>query len=159
MRLLEACENADAKLDGKKPPGDANFGSPGGMRGGPGGTIGRLIKRQKFQAYIKRQFNLSLGVRHAVAPTPQGSRAADSNASRIPPGLYTMLGYLVRQVRVKSCIVCFLFRHNVPMPRCMGDVGMTRCGDILDEPPSKNAVAAQIVVSNHTSKEVIGVTY
>ena len=45
------------------------------------------------------------------------------------------------------------------MPRCMGDVGMIRCGDILDEPPSKNAVAAQIVVSNQNSKEVIGVTY
>ena len=45
------------------------------------------------------------------------------------------------------------------MPRCMGDVGMTRCGDILDEPPSKNAVAAQIVVSSQNSKEVIGVTY
>ena len=58
MRLLEACENADAKVDGKKPPGDENFGSPGGMRGGPGGTIGRLIKRLKFQAYIKRHFNL-----------------------------------------------------------------------------------------------------
>ena len=69
----------------------------------------------------------------------------DLTASRMAPGLYTMLGYLVRQVRVKSYIVCFLFRHNVLMPRCMGDVGMTRCGDILDEPPSKNAVAAQIV--------------
>ena len=78
MRLLEACENADAKLDGKKPPGVENFGSPGGMRGGPGGTTGRLIKRLKFQAYIKRHFNLiklgdlSLGIRHAV-PRPQGS--------------------------------------------------------------------------------------
>ena len=45
------------------------------------------------------------------------------------------------------------------MPRCMGDVGMTRCGDILDEPPLKNAVAAQIVVPNQNSKEAIGVTY
>ena len=64
------------------------------------------------------------------------------NASRIPPGLYTMPGYLVRQVRVKSCIVCFLSRHNGPMPGCMGDVGMTRCGDILHEFLLKNAVAA-----------------
>ena len=78
MRLLEACENADAKVDGKKPPRYANLDWPGGMRGGPGGTIGRLIKRLKFQAYIKRHFNLiklgdlSLGVRHAV-PRPQGS--------------------------------------------------------------------------------------
>ena len=56
LRLLEACENADAKVDGKKPPGDENFGSPGGMRGAPGGTIGRLIKLQRFQAYINRAF-------------------------------------------------------------------------------------------------------
>ena len=64
------------------------------------------------------------------------------NASRIPPGLYTMPGYLVRQVRVKSCIVCFLSRHNGPMPKCMRDVGTTRCGDILHELLLKNAVAA-----------------
>ena len=36
---------------------------------------------------------------------------------------------------------------------------MTRCRDILDEFPLKNAVAAQIVVSNQNSKEVMGVTY
>ena len=82
-----------------------------------------------------------------------------SNASRIPPGLYTMPGYLDRQVSVKTCIVCYLSRHNVPMPVCIRDVGMTRCGDILDEPLSKNAVAAQIVVPNQNSKEVIAVTY
>jgi len=64
------------------------------------------------------------------------------NASRIPPGLYTMPGYFVRQVRVNTWIVCFLSRHNGPIPRCMGDVGMTRCRDILDEFPLKNAVAA-----------------
>ena len=45
------------------------------------------------------------------------------------------------------------------MPGCMGDVVMTRCGDILDEPLLKNAVAAQIAVPNQNSKEVIGVTY
>ena len=72
----------------------------------------------------------------------EGSRAADLNASRIPPGLYTMPGYFVRQVRVNTWIVCFLSRHNGPIPRCMGDVGMTRCRDILDEFPLKNAVAA-----------------
>ena len=70
-----------------------------------------------------------------------------------------MPGYLVRQVRVKTCIVCFLFRRTGPMPGCMGDVGMTRCGDILDEPLLRSAVAAQIVVPNQNSKEVIGVTY
>ena len=141
MRLLEACENADAKVDGKKPPGDENFGSPGGMRGGPGGTIGRLIKRQKFQAYIKRHLATCGWTSDTPCPDHRG-RAADLNASRIPPGLHTMPGYLVRQVRVKTCIVCFLSRHNGPMPGCMGDVGMTRCGDILDEFPLKNAVAA-----------------
>ena len=45
------------------------------------------------------------------------------------------------------------------MRGCMGDVGMTRCGDMLDEPPLKNAVAVKIVVPNQNSKEVIGVTY
>ena len=69
MRLLEACENADAKVDGKKPPGDENFGSPGGMRGGPGGTIGRLIKRQRFQACMKRAFSLNK-TRRPVAGCP-----------------------------------------------------------------------------------------
>ena len=78
LRLLEACENADAKLDGKKPPGDENFGSPGGMRGGPGGTIGRLIKRQKFQAYMKRQFRPVAGSLTRRGPdSAKGSRAAD----------------------------------------------------------------------------------
>ena len=70
-----------------------------------------------------------------------------------------MPGYLVRQVRVKTCIVCFLSRHTVLMPGCMGNVGTTRCGDILLEPLLKNAVAAQIVVPSQNSKEVIGVTY
>ena len=45
------------------------------------------------------------------------------------------------------------------MPGCMGDVGMTRCGDVLDGPVLKNAVAAQIAVPNQHCKEVIGVTY
>ena len=54
LRLLEANEKQMQNWMAKKPPGVANFGWPGGMRGGPGGTIGRLIKRQKFQAYIKR---------------------------------------------------------------------------------------------------------
>ena len=77
LRLLEACENEDAKLDGEEAKMYAIFGRPDGMRGAPGGTIGRLIKRQRFQAYINRHFNLirlgdsSLAVRHAVAPTPQ----------------------------------------------------------------------------------------
>ena len=143
LRLLEACENADAKVDGKKPPGDENFGSPGGMRGGPGGTIGRLIKRLKFQAYIKRHLATCGCESDTPCPDHRG-RAADSNASRIPPGLYTMPGYLVCQVRVEACIVCFLSRHHVQMRGCMGDVGMTDCGDIWDKPLSKNIVAAHV---------------
>ena len=54
LRLLEACENEDTKFDGEKAVRDEIFGGPGGMRGAPGGTIGRLIKLQKLQAYINR---------------------------------------------------------------------------------------------------------
>ena len=56
LRLLEACENEDTKLDGEEAVRDEVFGGPGGMRGAPGGTIGRLIKLQKLQAYINRTF-------------------------------------------------------------------------------------------------------
>ena len=59
MSLLEACENADTKLDGEKAVRYANFGGPGGMRGAPGGTIGRLLKRQRFQAYMNRAVSLN----------------------------------------------------------------------------------------------------
>ena len=45
------------------------------------------------------------------------------NASRISPGLYTMPRYLVCQVRVEACIVCFWSRHHVQICGCMGDVG------------------------------------
>ena len=67
-----------------------------------------------------------------------------SNASIIPPGLHTMPGYLICQVRVEACLVCFFFRHPVPMCGCMGDVGMIDCGDILDKPLLKNIVAAHV---------------
>ena len=70
-----------------------------------------------------------------------------SDASRIPPGLYTMPGYLVCQVRVESCIVCFLSRHHVQMRGCLGDVGMTDCRDAWDRPLSKNTVAAHVSCS------------
>ena len=76
LRLLEACENGDKILDGEKAVREAIFGGPGGMRGAPGGTIGRWIRLQKLQAYINRAFNfiklrdLWLVIRHAVTPTP-----------------------------------------------------------------------------------------
>ena len=76
LRLLEACEKQVQNWMPKKPPGDANFGWPGGMRGGPGGTIGRLIKRQKFQAYIKRHLATCRWVSDTPCPDHRG-RAAD----------------------------------------------------------------------------------
>ena len=73
MRLLAAFENADTKLDGEDRAGYANLDWPGGMRGAPGGTIGRLIKRQKFQAYIKRHVATCGSESDTPWPRPQGS--------------------------------------------------------------------------------------
>ena len=98
MRLLEACENADTKLDGEEAAGYANFGSPGGMRGAPGGTIGRLIKRHRFQAYINRPFSLNKTRRPVAgdltrrAPTTGVGQRTDFPEGELPPParLFTM---------------------------------------------------------------------
>ena len=41
LRVLKVCDNEDKNVDGEKAVRDENFGGPGGMRGAPGGTIGR----------------------------------------------------------------------------------------------------------------------